>query len=119
MPRKLPLYEKGVYKNEYGHLRYSSPVSLRGKYVHRVKVERLIEETPYSIRIMIPWPYEVHHADYNKENNDPSNFIILSESMHSYMTSHNKRKRFQAKWVKVPDWVLFDDGIESLEEVPF
>lgn len=79
-------------------------------------VNDMIADTPYSIRIMLPWPFEVHHQDYNKEHNCGCNFILLSESMHSYMTSHNKRKKFQAKWLKVPDWVLFEDDADS---VPF
>ena len=83
----LALYGKGIVKTRRGHLRYTSPKELRGKYVHRVIVDKLLEETPYSIKLLLPWPYEIHHADWNKENNSPENFILVSESLHSVMTA--------------------------------
>lgn len=108
----LSLYGKGVYKTKAGHLRYSSPAELRHQYVHRVKVEQLLKETPYSIQLLLPWPYEVHHMDWNKENNDPSNFLLVSESLHSCMTA--ARLRFKPKWQAPPQWLPLLD-----EEPPF
>ena len=122
MGRQLPLclYGKGIYKTKAGHLRYSSPKGLRRKYVHRVVIEKLIEETPWSIKILLPWPYEVHHMDYNKLNNQPENLLILSNAFHSVMTADRERMgngtfmpKYHPKWVQPPAWLLFDD------EVPF
>lgn len=128
MPRKQPslnLYGKGIIKTRSGHLRYKSPVELRDKYVHRHMVEKMIEETPYSLRAFIPWPYEVHHQDYNKEHNCGCNFIVLSAELHSILTADCKRehngtfaKKFTPKWKPAPQYVL--DLQEQLRnEVPF
>lgn len=110
----------GIHRTKAGHLRYSRPKELRGKYVHRVVVERLIDEMPYSIKLLLPWPYEVHHADYDKENNQPGNLIIVSEAFHSAMTADRKRAwngTFKPKWSKPPEWLpLLDEG---QDEVPF
>jgi HNH endonuclease len=113
---------KGVYRSKTGHLIYSSPKELRGKSVHRKVIEDLIAATPYSIRLLLPWPYEVHHADYNKENNDPSNLLVVTESLHSCMTSDGFRRsgrftrKFNPHWKPAPEWVLIDDDAEG---VPF
>lgn len=119
----IEFYGKGISKTKSGHLRYHSPKELRGKYVHRVVVDRLIEDTPYSLRLFIPWPYEVHHVDYNKENNCPCNFILLSDAFHSLLTSDRPRgpngqfgTKFHPKWKPAPAWRLFADDIA---EVPF
>jgi hypothetical protein len=116
----LSLYGKGISKTRAGHLRYRSPKELRGKYVHRVVMDRCIAETPYSIQLLLPWPFEVHHQNYDKENNAPSNLLMVSEALHSSMTAHRDRDagkfkpKFKPKWSAPPDWVLFGD-----EEVPF
>ena len=118
MQPNLDVLPKGIYKTKAGHLRYSSPRELRDKYVHRKMVEDLIEETPYSIRLLLPWPYEVHHLDYNKLNNVPHNFLLISEALHSCMTADGRNGRngkFKPKWQPPPPWLpLFDE-----EEVPF
>jgi len=107
---------KGVGQTASGHLRYRSPKELRGEYVHRQVIKKCIEETPYSVRLLLPWPYEVHHQDYNKQHNCPGNLLIVSDSLHSAMTAHRLKKRsFQAKWSKAPDWWLFNID----EDVPF
>src|ERR1017187_9347593 len=108
----LSLYGKGIIKTRSGHLRYTSPKELRGKYVHRVVIERCIEETPYSIRLLLPWPFEGHHQNYNKEDNRPENLLMVSEALHSSMTAHRDRDagkflpKFKPKWKAPPDWVL-------------
>ena len=106
----------GVQRTPAGHLRYSAPKQKRGKYVHRDMVEKLIEETPWSVRLMLPWPYEVHHLDWNKEHNEAQNFLIVSEALHSAITASGRKRyqgRFHPKWRPPPDWVLFDAGPES------
>jgi hypothetical protein len=84
----------------------------------------LIEETPYSIKLLFPWPYEVHHMDYKKENNGTGNLLLLSESLHSALTADMRReadgrwaRKFHPKWKAPPEWKLFDDVID--EGVPF
>ena len=119
---KLALYGKGVRKTRAGHLRYTSPKELRDKYVHRVVIDRLIEETAYSIRLMLPWPWEVHHIDFNKENNKPDNLLVLHPCFHSKVTVdghkrvNGKFNGFNPKWKPAPEWVLFED---KGEEIPF
>jgi hypothetical protein len=123
MPKQatLSLYGKGIVKTRAGHLRYTSPKELRGKYVHRVVMDKCIDATPYSIRLLLPWPFEAHHQNYNKEDNTPGNLLMVSEALHSSMTAHCPRDngkftiKFRPKWQAPPDWVLpFVD-----EEIPF
>jgi hypothetical protein len=119
---RLPLLPKGVYQTKAGHLRYSSPRDLRDKYVHRKTVEDLIKETPYSIQLLLPWPYEVHHMNYDKTDNAPSNLLMISEAMHSSMTADRGRSgsgRFKPKWSAPPLWLPLFDCDEEDEEVPF
>jgi hypothetical protein len=118
----LSLYGKGIIKTRAGHLRYTSPVHLRGQYVHRKVIADCIDATPYSIKLLLPWPYEVHHMDYNKEHNCPSNLLATSEALHSAMTADRRREqdgkfamKFRPKWTKPPEWLPFDDP----NEVPF
>lgn len=122
---KLRFNGRGVTMVRAGHLRYTSPKELRGKYVHRHMVEKLIEETPYSMRAFIPWPYEVHHMDYVKTHNCSCNFLLLSEALHSSLTADRARndngrfgRKFVPKWKPAPQYVL--DLQEQLDdEVPF
>lgn len=127
MPKQhsLNLYGKGIYKTKDGHLRYHSPRNLRGKYVHRELVDRLISETPWSVRLLIPWPFEVHHMDYNKEHNEPHNLLLLSIEFHSVLTADMPRdhgkftSKFHPKWQPPPQWVLFRDDDKEIESIPF
>lgn len=115
------LYGVGIYKTKDGHLRYHSPKKFRNMYVHRKVVEDLISETPYSIKLFLPWPYEVHHIDFNKEHNEPGNLLILSEAFHSYLTADGRRDRgngrFKPRWKSPPEWVLFRE--DEIGEIPF
>ncbi len=115
----MGIYGKGIVKTIDGHLRYTSPKIVRNKYVHRVVIEKLIEETPYSIRLLLPWPFEVHHSDYDKCNNAPENLIMLSNAVHSALTADRKRiyGKFRPKWGKPPDWLPLYDGME--DDIPF
>lgn len=117
----LPFFSKGIQKTKSGHLRYSSPKELRGEYVHRHVIKVLLEETPYSIRLLVPCPYEVHHMDYNPENNAPGNLLLLPEAFHAKLTADRGRddggrfgRRFMPRWKAYPG--LFDEDDES---VPF
>lgn len=121
---RIYLWGKGISMTKSGHLRYYSPPELRYQYVHRHVIELLIEETPEARRKLIPWPYEVHHMDYVKTNNSPSNLLLLSESLHSYLTAQGMRDRdgrfrrkFHPDWRPAPQWVLFRD--EDVDEIPF
>lgn len=121
---KLKFYGKGVYKTASGHLRYSTPKEMKGKYVHRHKVDQMIAETPYSLRLLIPFPFEVHHMDYNKENNCGCNFLLLPEAFHAMLTAAGRNRdggrfgrKFIPKWkLPPPQWELplYEDG-----EIPF
>jgi len=117
--QKLNFYGKGVQKTKAGHLRYTSPKDLRGQYVHRKVVEDNVAMTPYSIRILLPWPYEVHHLDFDKTNNSGDNLLMLSTAFHSALTCNQKRidgkfTGYNPKHRPPPDRVLFqkeDDGV--------
>jgi hypothetical protein len=120
--RRLNPWGKGIYMKPSGHLCYSSPMSVRGKYVHRKVVEDLIEETSFSLRQFIPYPYEVHHMDFNKTNNEPSNFLLLDHCFHSSVTASGQQGRagkFEPRWKPAPEWKLFDSLINLDDEVPF
>ncbi len=126
MPRPNKIWGKGISQTKSGHLIYKSPKELRDKYVHRVTVEKLFLDTPYSLLLLIPLPYEVHHMDYCKTNNRPDNLLLLDIKLHSAMTSHarprNGKGIFTPKWGKPSDWLpLFDGEGENLmgDEVPF
>lgn len=99
----------GIQVTRSGHLRYTRG-KLRNKYVHRVEVEKLIEETPYSVKLLLPWPYEVHHLDYRKAHNCHCNYLITTEAFHSAMTvdgaPRDKQRRFQPKFRSVPEYVM-------------
>lgn len=116
--RKLRDLPKGLYRTQSGHIRFSGPKELRGQYQHRKIIEDLVEQTPYSVKLLLPCPYEVHHMDYNKQNQDPSNLLMVSESLHSVMTADRHKAyngQFRPKWKKPPSWLpLFDD-----DEIPF
>jgi|WetSurMetagenome_2_1015567.scaffolds.fasta_scaffold01696_18 hypothetical protein len=122
--KTLGLWGKGVYKTRSGHLRYSSPPELRGEYVHRKVVKDLIEEMTEALRQLLPWPYEVHHIDFNKEHNWPQNLLLLSNEVHSALTAGQKRDEagrfsgYNPKWKPAPPWALSDQQDDSME-VPF
>ena len=112
----------GITKTKAGHLRYTSPKELRNEYVHRKVILDLIEEMPYSLQALLPWPFEVHHCDYCKENNTPSNLIMLDIAFHSYMTADGRRRRLDGKFLPKtklpPKWMPLYDG-EPDTSVPF
>lgn len=102
----------GIQVTASGHLRHTRR-PLRGKYVHRVTVEKLIEETSHSVKLLLPWPFEVHHLDYQKAHNCPSNLLITTEAFHSAMTVDGRErcaatKKFTPKFRSVPDYILSD-----------
>lgn len=106
-------------RTKAGHLRYTSPKELRGEYVHRKVIRDLLAETPYSIRLLLPNPYEVHHCDYNKENCEPSNLLLLDIVFHSHLTAHRLKRQFRPKWKPIPELMLWDEQEQSESEVPF
>lgn len=99
----------GIQVTRSGHLRYTRG-ALRNKYVHRVAVEKLIEETPHSVKLLLPWPFEVHHLDYQKAHNCSCNFLITTEAFHSAMTADGRprceAKKFTPKFRSVPDYIM-------------
>jgi hypothetical protein len=119
--RDLP---PGVQRTKAGHLRYTGGPH-RGEYVHRYLYIKLMEETPYSIRLLLPFPFEVHHMDYNKENNKPHNLLGLDIKLHSAQTAHDRRRRgngtFAPKWKAAPLCLPLFDFIDEDDPdvVPF
>ena len=65
-----------AYKRKDGYYQISSGIH-QGKLLHR-----LIYEANYGA---IPEGFICHHIDGNKENNDPSNLMLLSKSNHHHL----------------------------------
>ena len=65
-----------AYKRKDGYYQISSGVN-QGKLLHR-----LIYEECYG---PIPSGFIVHHINGDKENNDPSNLMLLSKSNHHHL----------------------------------
>jgi len=93
-----PKWRGGVTTNSNGYLRYTAG-PLRGKYVHRAIASKLWEQ-----RYGEPMPsyYEVHHQDFDKQNNAPENLLILGpglhESSHARGWKRNGNGTFRQKW---------------------
>ena len=62
-----------AYKRKDGYYQISSGIN-QGKLLHRLIYEEVFGP--------IPEGFHVHHLDNDKENNDPSNMILLSKSNH-------------------------------------
>jgi hypothetical protein len=83
----MPKKSLGYCITAAGHIRYTSPASLRGQYAHRVIFEGLLRNTPDSIRRLIPPVYEIHHMDFHKSHNCGSNLLATTIEIHSAMTA--------------------------------
>jgi len=121
MTQTKPVLPKGIYRTPAGHLRYSGGPQ-RGEYVHRAVYLRCLEETPYSIRLLLPFPFEVHHMDYNKENNAPHNLLGIDIKLHSAQTADGRKRirgMFAPKWRAAPLCLPLFDFIDDDSEVPF
>lgn len=114
---------RGIYLTTSGYYRFSSPKTLRGKYVHREVVEKLIAETPPPVVKLLPWPYEVHHMDYDKRHNCSYNLLLMSCDFHAALTAAGRTRTtsgtFTPKWASVPEWATstIQDIVD--DEVPF
>ncbi len=83
----MPVKGAGYVITAAGHIRYTSPASLRHKYAHRVVFEGLLHNTPEAVRHLIPDEYEIHHMDFNKTHNCGSNLLATEKAIHSAMTA--------------------------------
>lgn len=95
------LTTKGFRRTKSGHLRISSG-TFRDEYVHRLVVKTLLGFTHPLTLHHIPIPYEVHHVDFKKDHNCPSNLLLLEEGLHSAITARGSRRRgdgkFEPRW---------------------
>lgn len=85
--------------------------------MHRERVRRQIDEMAFSLQLLLPWPYEVHHINYNKTCNCDGNLLVVDEALHSVMTADRKRNgdgRFRPKWAPPPAWALFKEDDEGI-----
>jgi len=57
--------------------------------VEDLKIES-VESQPYEVRVL---EGEMHHKDFNWENNDPSNLILLCKDCHNGMGSKTNARR--------------------------
>lgn len=85
---------KEVIPDGYGYTRTYSPDHPFKDSQNRVKTHRLILEKYLSAKIGLPifiLPYfDVHHKDFDKNNNDPSNLQYLTRREH--MSIHMKER---------------------------
>lgn len=70
----------------------SNNVKVGGKLIHRSIVERLIGRT------LLP-NEEIHHIDFNHQNNDTQNLVILSKSEHSKIHAARKERDANGKFI--------------------
>ncbi|WP_406533400.1 HNH endonuclease signature motif containing protein [Methanobrevibacter sp.] len=68
-----------AYKRKDGYYQISSGVN-QGKLLHR-----LVYEDEYG---PIPTGFIVHHINGDKENNNPSNLMLLTKSNHHHLHTH-------------------------------
>lgn len=116
---RLPFYGPGLQKTRAGHLRYTSPSRLRGQYQHRKVVEDNLAATSFYVLQLLPWPYEVHHPDWDKTHNEGHNLLMLSTQFHAKLTCNQRRvdgkfAGYNPKHRPPPDWVLFKDEDEGI-----
>lgn len=78
-----------VYKHPYGNKkRKTSDYSY--VRVHRLVVERYLSEK-LAMKIYLGRSIEIHHKDWNKQNNHISNLQIMTKSSHSILSNEHKR----------------------------
>jgi hypothetical protein len=49
----------------------------------------------------VPWDYQVHHIDRNKQNCDPDNLVALSEDDHHAAHGFERGTRFKKMWAQM------------------
>ena len=78
-----PRWKGGAYIRKDGYVCISAGIH-RGKLEHR-----LIMEQQYSIYPggTLPYNMEVHHIDYNKSHNCPSNLMLLDSTIHAHLSA--------------------------------
>jgi hypothetical protein len=83
-----PRWRGGVTLNDKGYLRYSSG-SLRGRYVHRVVMAKMVAEMSYypaNAQSGLPPGFTVEHLDHCKTHNCPSNLLLLQIEIHNALS---------------------------------
>lgn len=87
---------------ERGYVRITHD-AWRGWLEHRAVVARCLDENVISPGVMpreIPDGWEVHHMDFNRRHNCPSNLLLLHPAFHSHariIQNHNNSKRAKLK----------------------
>ena len=80
---------KGFTVHPSGYLRLTRRGENSGRSVHVVVMEEVIGRKLFADEC-------VHHVDHNKQNNDPSNLVLMTKREHASLhakENHAKRKR--------------------------
>jgi hypothetical protein len=82
----MPKRSTGSHVSDKGYIRVSSGKH-RDKYAHRVVGEVLIAEMKQLVELRTPRAgWTLHHMDFNKRHNCPSNLLFLSKQIHDALT---------------------------------
>ena len=74
-----PEWDESKYKDKRGYIRY-----VHGdKLLHRVRMEKRLGRKLHFNGLDDPKSEVVHHIDYDKLNNCPSNLCIMANSEHA------------------------------------
>lgn len=112
-PAALPL--RGWSHDRKGYLIYTSrritaPVLRRGTRMHRAVILGLIDAGP--LRIAFDLDYEVHHMDFDKGNNCPTNLLFLPAC---FNPSPSRRDPYTGEFMSPAEF----DKRYGTDEVPF
>jgi hypothetical protein len=94
-----PTWKRGFCVHKKGYLMFTSGKD-RGRLVHRVVIERLLDEgpcvpPPFVKGERLPSNFEIHHLDSNRQHNCPSNLLVLQDVIHEAIpTKARKNRRF-------------------------
>lgn len=101
----------GVCLSQKGYLQVTRRGPDRNKYVHRLVAAAMCREWCYYPvgEDGLPEGMEVHHADFNKLHNCPSNLILVDSAFHLYMDIHHYRENGTYTRRKPPAPAAVDD----------
>ena len=87
----------GVYRDHNGYLRVGRRGPNRKKYVHRLVVADLCQiHCFYPLNgDGLPPNMDVHHSDFDKTHNCPSNLILMESAFHDHMDRAPRSARYR------------------------
>jgi hypothetical protein len=114
---RKPYSRDGRTITEKGYVRLTRG-EFRMKYEHRAVAIRLAREFFYygPVNGDLPPGWTVHHVDWNKQHNCPSNLILMAIDFHNAAGNlHHRRQERDERGRWLPSWVM-DDGVHGSGE---